>query len=178
MLLRLTSGLFALAFALLLAQVPGFFAEKQNQLNQRDALLIDKIAVFSETAASTGMALPQFVQSLQSHNDDAIRAQGIEIARTLENQTRVKESLEAFSAATPTSKLALLLLYHRTLNNLPLERDQLFQLPKDQESYSYGLFGFIVGIFFFSLLLFLGLSLKKLYKLRQARKLLASRGYG
>jgi len=106
MLLRLTSGLFALAFALLLAQVPGFFAEKQNQLNQRDALLIDKIAVFSETAASTGMALPQFVQSLQSHNDDAIRAQGIEIARTLENQTRVKESLEAFSDTNVKTRFA------------------------------------------------------------------------
>ena len=178
MLLRLISGLFALAIALLFAQVPGFFEEKTQQLSKQSVEISKDLSQFEEIARSTGMSMTQFMQSLESHSTISYQIRGQEIRRKLAQQAEIDTSLKAFQNAEPWSKIHLLIFNHQSLKSLPLERDRLIDLPKEKESYGFALAGFIIGIFFFSILLFLGARLKKLYKLRQARKLLASRGYG
>jgi hypothetical protein len=178
MLLRLFSGLFALAFGLLFAQVPGFFSEKQAQLVDQLDQLTGEVSSSEEMASSAGMDLAQFVRSLESHPDPNLQLRAQQIVETQQAKGNTKDSLTAFEAAPPWNKLPILFLHHQALRSLPLERQQLFELPDSKESYTYGFTGFLIGIFFFSILLFLGMSFKKFYKLRRARKLLASRGYG
>ena len=107
-------------------------------------------------AASAGMSLEQFAQSLRNHPDPSFQTQGDQIVQTLRVETENLESLAAFKRATAWNKLPLLFLHHRTLRRLPIEREQLIELPRSEESYCYGLAGFIIGIFFFSILIFFG----------------------